>query len=152
MRIVQHSRYVTLRYLRAFVRQPAWVLVTLIQPVIWLVLFGALFKRVIEIPGFATESYLNYLAPGVLMMTAISSAGWNGMAFIEDMNTGVMDRLLVSPVWRPALTVGSLCYGALAIAVQSLIIIGITLLAGGSFAGGLGGVLALIAVACLVGA
>jgi len=152
MRIVQHSRYVTLRYLRAFVRQPAWVLVTLIQPVIWLVLFGALFKRVIEIPGFATGSYLNYLAPGVLMMSAINSAGWNGMAFIDDMSTGVMDRMLVSPVWRPALTVGSLCYGALTIAVQSLIIVGITLLAGGSFPGGVGGVLALVAVACLVGA
>src|SRR5271156_5331724 len=110
MRIVQHSRYVTLRYLRAFVRQPAWGLVTLIQPVIWLVLFGALFKRVIEIPGFAPGSYLNSLAPGVLMMSAINSAGWNGMAFIDDMSTGVMDRMLVSPGWRPGPTVGGLGY------------------------------------------
>ncbi len=152
MSIVSQTRYVTLRYVRAFVRQPAWVLITLVQPIIWLLLFGALFKRVIEIPGFQTSSYLDFLAPGVLMMTAINSAGWNGMSFIEDMNRGVMDRLLVSPVWRPALTVGSLVYGALTIAVQSLIIVGITLLAGGSIPGGVGGVLALIVIACLVGA
>ncbi len=152
MRIVNHTRYVTLRYLRAFVRQPAWVFITLVQPVIWLLLFGALFKRVIEIPGFHAGSYLDFLAPGVIVMTAINSAGWNGMAFIDDMDRGVMDRLLVSPVWRPALTVGSLCYGALTTLVQSLIIVALVLIAGGDIPGGVPGVLALLAFACLIGA
>ena len=40
------------RHLRELWRQPWFVGVTLVQPVIWLLLFGALFKRVIEIPGF----------------------------------------------------------------------------------------------------
>ena len=78
---------------------------------IWLLLFGALFKRVVEIPGFKGGSYIEFLTPGVIVMTAISSAGWNGMAFIDDMRSGVMDRMLVSPVWRSALNVGSLVYG-----------------------------------------
>ncbi len=151
MRIVNHTRYVTLRYLRAFVRQPGWVLITLVQPVIWLLLFGALFKRVIEIPGFRVNSYLDYLAPGVIVMTAISSAGWNGMAFIDDMTRGVMERMLVSPVWRPALTVGSLCYGALTTLAQSLIIVALVLIAGGTIPGGVVGVVALLAFACLIG-
>ena len=76
------------------------VAISLVQPVIWLLLFGALFKRVVEIPGFHGGSYIEFLTPGVVVMTAISSAGWNGMAFIEDMQRGVMDRFLVSPVWR----------------------------------------------------
>ncbi len=96
-------------------RQPAWVAITLIQPMIWLLLFGALFKRVVEIPGYVGGSYIEYLTPGVIVMTAISSAGWNGMAFIDDMHRGVMDRFLVSPVWRSALNVGSLVYSALTI-------------------------------------
>jgi len=152
MRVLRHSGYVTLRYLRAFLRQPAWVAITLIQPMIWLLLFGALFKRVVDIPGFHGGSYIEYLTPGVVVMTAISSAGWNGMAFIDDMNRGVMDRFLVSPVWRSALNVGSLVYGALTIALQSLIIVGIGLAVGAHFRNGVAGVALLVLVACLLGA
>ena len=52
MRPIRHTWHITLRYLRAFIRQPAWVAITLVQPVIWLLLFGALFKSVVDIPGF----------------------------------------------------------------------------------------------------
>jgi len=151
MRAARHSGYITLRYVRAFLRQPAWVAITLIQPMIWLLLFGALFKRVVEIPGFTGGSYIEFLTPGVIVMTAISSAGWNGMAFIEDMHQGVMDRFLVSPVWRSALNVGSLVYSALTIAVQSLIIVAVSLLVGAHFENGAVGVALLILVACMLG-
>ena len=76
--------YMTFRHLRELWRQPWFVAVTLVQPVIWLLLFGALFKRVIEIPGFHGHSYIAFLAPGVVVMTAMFNAGWSGMALIED--------------------------------------------------------------------
>lgn len=151
MRSILHSRHITLRFLRAFLRQPAWVAITLIQPMIWLPLFGALFKKVVEIPGFHGGSYLDYLTPGLVVMTAISSAGWNGMAFVDDMETGVLNRFLVSPVWRSALNIGSLVYGGLTIVVQSLVIIGVALALGAHFANGVVGVVLLIAIACGVG-
>ena len=44
--------YMTGRELRSLLRQPWWIAITLVQPVIWLLLFGALFKKVAEIPGF----------------------------------------------------------------------------------------------------
>jgi ABC-2 type transport system permease protein len=150
-RAFRHSGHITLRYVRAFVRQPAWVAITLVQPMIWLLLFGALFRRVVEIPGFRGGSYLQYLTPGVIVMTAISSAGWNGMSLIEDMDRGVLDRFLVSPVWRSALNVGSLAYGALTIAVQSLIIVAVGLALGARFHGGPGGIVLLVLIACLLG-
>ena len=152
IRIARHSGYITLRYLRAFVRQPAWVAITLIQPMIWLLLFGALFKRVVEIPGYVGGSYIEYLTPGVIVMTAISSAGWNGMAFIDDIHQGVMDRFLVSPVWRSALNVGSLVYSALTITIQSLVIVGVSLAVGARFPNGVAGVAVMIVLACLLGA
>jgi ABC-2 type transport system permease protein len=142
---------INLRYLRAFVRQPAWVAIALVQPVIWLLLFGALFKRVVEIPGFEGGSYIVFLTPGVAVMTAVMSAGWNGMGFVEDMHRGVLDRVLVSPVWRGALNAGSLLYAIATIALQVLIIIGIGLLAGASFENGVAGVAVLVLVACLLG-
>jgi ABC-2 type transport system permease protein len=152
MRAARHSWHITLRYLRAFVRQPAWVAISLVQPVIWLFLFGALFKRVVDIPGFHGGSYIGFLTPGVVVMTAISSAGWNGMAFIDDMQRGVMDRFLVSPVWRSALNLGSMAYGVLTIAVQSLIIVGLGYAVGAHFRNGAAGVAILVLVACLLGA
>ena len=152
MRPIRHSWHITLRYLRAFIRQPAWVAITLIQPVIWLLLFGALFKSVTQIPGFEGGSYIDYLTPGVIVMTAISSAGWNGMAFIDDMDSGVMDRFLVSPVWRGALNLGSMAYSVLTIAVQSLIICGLAYLVGAHFRNGVLGIATLVVTACVLGA
>ena len=98
MTLVRHTLYMTLRHLRELWRQPWFVAVALVQPVIWLLLFGALFKRVIEIPGFHSHSYIAFLAPGVVVMTAMFNSAWSGMALIEDLNRGVTARFLVSPV------------------------------------------------------
>jgi ABC-2 type transport system permease protein len=152
MTALRHTRQVALRYVRATVRQPAWVAISLVQPVIWLLLFGALFKRVADIPGFTGGSYIEFLTPGVVVMMAISSAGWTGMGFIEDINRGVMDRLLVSPIRRGALNAGSVSQAVLSIAVQSLVVIGLSLLVGAHFRGGVAGVAVLVAVAGLLAA
>jgi ABC-2 type transport system permease protein len=149
---LQHTRQVALRYIRALLRQPAWVGISLVQPVIWLLLFGALFKRTADIPGFTGGSYIEFLTPGVVVMLAVSSAGWVGMGFIEDINRGTMDRLLVSPIWRGALNLGSVAQSVLSIAVQSAIVIGLSLAVGAHFHNGLAGVAVLIAVAGLLGA
>ena len=63
--LVTHSALLTKRSLTALVRQPAFVLITLIQPAIWLLLFGALFEQVVQIPGFGNggRSYLEFLTP-----------------------------------------------------------------------------------------
>jgi ABC-2 type transport system permease protein len=148
---VRQTWQVNLRYLRAFIRQPAWVAIALVQPMIWLLLFGALFKSVVEIPGFEGTSYIAFLTPGVAVMTAVMSSGWNGMGFIEDMRRGVVDRVLVSPVWRGALNAGSLLYAILTLALQVLIIVGVGMLAGASFENGVAGVAVLVLVACLLG-
>jgi ABC-2 type transport system permease protein len=149
---LRHTWQVALRYLRAMLRQPAWVGISLVQPVIWLLLFGALFKRVVDIPGFAAGSYIEFLTPGVIVMIAVSSAGWTGMGFIEDLNRGVMDRLLVSPIWRGALNAGSVAQSVLSILVQSVIVLGLSLVVGARFAGGVAGVAVLLVVAGLLAA
>jgi ABC-2 type transport system permease protein len=152
MKPLRHTWQVTLRYLRALLRQPAWIGITLIQPMIWLLLFGALFKSIAKIPGFHGGSYIEFLTPGLIVMLAISSAGWSGMAYIEDMNLGVMDRFLVSPIWRGALNAGSVTQQIIIIALQSIIVAVLSLAVGGHFPNGIGGVAILIAVSALLGA
>jgi ABC-2 type transport system permease protein len=150
--MLTHSWYLTARAVRTLSRQPAYAAITLVQPVIWLLLFGQLFRNVVRIPGFTTASgsYLEFLTPGVVVMTALFSSGWAGTVFIEDMDRGVMDRLLASPVRRGAMIVGTLAYQSLTTVVQTLIVFGIALASGARFAGGAAGVLATVLAACLI--
>jgi ABC-2 type transport system permease protein len=147
----RQSWYMTLRWIRATLRQPWFLAITLIQPVIWLLLFGALFKKVIEIPGFGGGSYITFLAPGIVVMTALFSSGWNGMGMIKDLEQGVVDRFLVSPAQRLPMIIGPLMQAAISLAIQSLIIVGLALIVGASFPGGALGVLAMIVLAILLG-
>lgn len=140
----------TQRYLRQLYRVPVVIFMTLVQPIIWLLLFGALFKKVAEIPGFGGGDYITYLTPGVVIMTAMFSASWTGMAYIEDMQTGVMDRFLTAPVGRGALTAAMLAYQGLTTALQSAIIIAIGWGTGATFPGGVAGIAALIGVSVLI--
>ena len=148
---MRHTLHLALRDLRALWRQPWFVAVTLVQPLIWLLLFGELFKSVADLPGFGDESYIAYLAPGIVVMSALFSSGWSGMATIEEINRGVTDRLLVSPVRRSALIAGRVAQSAVVIVVQSVVMVGIALAVGASFPGGVLGVVVLILLAALLG-
>ena len=151
MTVLRHVGFMAARDLRALWRQPWYIAVTLVQPVIWLLLFGELFKGVADLPGFS-GSYIAYLAPGIVVMSALFSSGWSGMGTIEDIDRGVTDRLLVSPVRRSALIAGRVAQGAVVIVIQSLIMVGLALAVGASFPGGVLGVAVLILVAALLGA
>jgi ABC-2 type transport system permease protein len=148
---VLNSLDMTRRQVMALLRQPWYVAITLVQPVIWLLLFGALFESVSQIPGFDESSYQSYIAPGIVVMTALFSAGWSGMGMINDMDRGVMDRFLVSPVNRWSLIIGPLAQAALSVAIQAVIIVGLAIAVGADFSG-VPGVIVLILVAVLLAA
>jgi len=139
MTVATQTVHVTGRHLRAFIRQPWFVAMGLVQPVIWLLLFGALFKSVIDIPGFTSSaSYLDYLVPGVLVMTALFSCGWSGMSIIED-----LDRSII---------IGLNAYELVSLGIQAVIMGGLALLLGARFEGGLLGFAVLVVCAMLIGA
>ncbi len=151
MTALRQSWQVYIRGVRVLRRQPAYLGITLFQPIIWLLLFGALFKSVTKIPGFH-GSYINFLTPGVVVMLAVFSAGWTGMGFVEDIEDGVMDRMLASPVWRGALNAGTVAYGAFMVVIQTVLIVLLALVLGADFKGGVIGVALLILIAALLGA
>jgi ABC-2 type transport system permease protein len=127
--------WLTARRLKALVRLPAFLFIMLIQPAIWLFLFGNLFRRVVELPGFGTGSYLDYLVPGVIVMSAVSSNMWSGMGVLEEIDRGTMNRFLITPVSRGAILNAAVIEQALSTAVQSLIIALLGMAAGASFPG-----------------
>jgi ABC-2 type transport system permease protein len=141
----------TVRDLLRLWRQPWFIAITLVQPIIWLLLFGALFERVVEIPGFSGGDYKQYLVPGVLVMTSFFSSGWNGMSTVDDLQRGVTDRLLVTPVRRWPLIAGRVGQNLVQLVIQSVIIIALALIIGVEFPGGPLGVAVLVLVAGLLG-
>ncbi|MBM7829441.1 ABC-2 type transport system permease protein [Agromyces cerinus] len=147
----RHTAYLTLRQLRAAVRIPAFIVMNVVQPLIWLLLFGQLFTSVVDIPGFTGgDNYLEFLTPGIVMMMALFGSAWAGTSYIQDMDRGVMDRFLTSPTSRGAMMVSTLVYQALLTLVQSLIVLGVAWLGGARFDGGPGGILILLLAAMLL--
>jgi ABC-2 type transport system permease protein len=151
MTVISDTWALTVRDLLRLWRQPWFIGIVLVQPVIWLLLFGELFQSVVDIPGFEGGDYKQYLVPGVLVMTAFFSSGWNGMSTIEDLERGVTDRLLVTPTRRLPLIAGRLGQNAVQVLVQSLVIVAMALAIGVSFDGGVAGVAVLLLVAVLLG-
>ena len=151
MTAISDTLALTVRDLLRLWRQPWFIAIVLVQPVIWLLLFGALFQRVVDIPGFAGGDYKQYLVPGVLVMTSFFSSGWNGMTTIDDLDRGVTDRLLVLPVRRWPLIAGRVGQNLVQVMIQSLIIIAMALAIGVSFEGGVLGVVVLIVIGGLIG-
>ncbi|MFN8559719.1 MAG: ABC transporter permease [Dehalococcoidia bacterium] len=138
------------RHIRTTLRIPVWILVTLVQPVIWLALYGQLFRRVVEIPGFEASSYIQFLTPGVVIMTATFGSAWAGMGLIEDLNEGVVDRMLASPVHRGAIITARVLHAALTVTVQSAIILVMGIALGARFPGGALGLVVILLLAALL--
>jgi ABC-2 type transport system permease protein len=149
---IADAYFMTVRHLRNLVRQPAWIAISLIQPVVWLLLYGALFKRIVEIPGFGAGTYIDFLTPGIVVMTALFSAGWSGMSVVEDFDRGILDRFLVTPVHRGSLIAGRILQLSLTAVIQCAIILVLGLIIGASYSGGLLGMIVLIACAVMLGA
>ena len=146
-----HTVMITGRWLRGQYRSPALIAFTLVQPAIWLLLFGQLFKGVVNLPGFSDSSYIAFLTPGIVMMTALMSSGWAGTTFITDMERGVMDRLLASPVRRGALMAGQLLSNATTTVIQTILVFAIGIAAGARYDGGALGYLVTIVASAFVG-
>lgn len=146
-----HTGVLVARQLRGVVRVPAFLVMNLVQPMIWLLLFGQLFRSVVQIPGFTSgTTYLEFLTPGVVMMMALFGSAWAGTSYIQDMERGVMDRLLTSPTHRGALMVSSLVYQAVLTVVQTLVVLAVAWWCGARFGGGVGGLLVLLLGAVLL--
>jgi ABC-2 type transport system permease protein len=149
--ILTHTAILTGRQLRAFARMPAYLIMNLIQPMIWLLLFGQLFSSVVNIPDFSGGGdYIVFLTPGIVMMMALFGSAWAGTSYIQDMDRGVMDRLLTSPTSRGGLVVSSMLYQAVLTVLQTLVVLGVAWLTGARFGGGPAGILILLLAAVLL--
>jgi ABC-2 type transport system permease protein len=144
--------YLTGRKLRALARQPFVIFMGVIQPVIWLFLFGEMFHKIIDIPGFDFQgSYLGYLIPGIVAMNAMSGNMWAGMSMIEEIDRGTLNRFLVTPASRLAIMNASVGEQAVSTTVQTLIVVLLGYAGGARYPGGALGIVILVVASIEVG-
>lgn len=122
--------YLFNKYFKITLRTPLWTLFTLIQPLIWLIIFGQLFKNFSTLPGFPAGSYTDFFVPGVLIMTVLFGSSWSGVSLLREITAGTVDKMLVSPVSRIAIVLSRVLHSAVQVLAQTLIILAIAWLLG----------------------
>jgi ABC-2 type transport system permease protein len=100
---VADSRVMARRQLRKILRRPMYVVYLFVQPVIFVLLFRYVFGGAINT---GRVSYVNYLMPGIIVMTAIFGALTTGLGLTEDLKAGVVDRFRSLPIARSAVLLG----------------------------------------------
>lgn len=121
MRFWRESYIVFRRQLRMNLRNPAWVIIGLLQPILYLLLFGPLLKPLISQFG-ATNAY-TFFVPGMLVQLGIFGAFFAGFSLIGEWREGVIEAERVTPASRTALLVGRLVRDILQLLVQALILV-----------------------------
>jgi len=140
-----------IRQLRNLSRQPIWVVMMVVQPMIWLVLYGQLFSRVPALRG-GTGSYVEFLAPGIICMNAFFGGMWSGMGMITDLDRKVIDRFLAAPASRLAIVLSQVVRAGITAMIQTLLLLLIGLALGVRVHGGLVGWLVVFAVSFFLAA
>ncbi len=115
--------YLFLKYTKITMRMPLWTLFTLIQPLLWLIIFTQLFKNFVQSPAPGQASYMDFFVPGVLIMTALFGSSWSGVSLLREITAGTVDKMLVSPVSRVAIVLSRVMHSAAQVVIQTLIIL-----------------------------
>ncbi len=114
------------RQMRILLRNPVWVVFGLTQPIIYLVLFGPLLKKVSG-GGLGGDDSWRIFVPGLLMQLAIFGAGFAGFGIIQELREGVIDRQRVTPARRLSLILGRTLSNTVTIAVQGAVLIAVAI-------------------------
>ena len=136
------------RQLRIALRNPAWVLIGLLQPVLYLSLFGPLLAPIAGQLG-TTNAYTLFV-PGLLVQLALFGSLFAGFGLLGEWRDGVIESERVTPASRTALLLGRVLRDVLQLLVQSLLLVGLSFAFG--LTGSVGGMVLGLALAVLVGA
>lgn len=107
-------------------RRPVLLTFSLGQPLVWMLFFGFLFERF----TLAGARYLDFLAPGVSVMTVLFGASQSGIGWIRDLNTGFLPRMLSTPAPPSAILGGKVLADAARLLVQAAAVLLLALLLG----------------------
>ena len=111
--------------LRKLIHDPVELLTRMVQPLLWLTIFGQVFARTRAIPTGGIP-YLDFMAPGILAQSVLFGAIFFGISLIWERDLGIVHKFLVSPAPRSALVLGRVLSSAIRALIQTVMVYGIT--------------------------
>ena len=123
------------REMKRYRKSRSGVIIRLIQPVVWIIVIGNTFagtQPLIQAVGFEGE-YIEFMAPGVIILTAIFTSIFGGVNTLWDRRYGFMNKALTSPISRSSIALGKMLAISMISALQASLILGIAFAIGVSF-------------------
>ena len=149
--IIKDGSILTWRNLVQLPRTPELVLFTLIQPVMFVLLFNYVFGGSIGASLPPGVSYAQFLIPGIMVQTIVFGTSATSVGLAEDLQKGLVDRFRSLPIARSAVLSGRIMADTVRLTVVATILILVGYLVGFRFEGGLGWGLCMIVVAVSFG-
>ncbi len=117
------------REMTAALRNPTWVLIGIMQPLLYLFLFGPLMVKAMQAQGLSEVDGWMLLTPALIAQLALFGSSFVGFGLLAEYRSGVVERFRVTPVSRVALLLGKVLASAVQAVVQALLIIALAYLA-----------------------
>src|SRR5215471_7796390 len=127
MRLPLQAGLFFVRKMLETLRQPVWVFMGLSVPLLYMALFAPLLKPLAGGPGFPTGKVLDVFLPGILALMAFGAGMGAGWVVIFELQSGVIERLRVTPASRFALLLGTVLRDVVMFVVPALVVIGIAI-------------------------
>ncbi len=122
MNLMRDTWIVFSRAMRLSLRQPVWVVFGLLQPILYLTLFGPLLKSVAANPEFGGDQWKVFV-PGLLVQLGMFGASFVGFGLIAEWRAGVIERMRVTPASRASLLLGRVLRDVLVLLVQGTVLV-----------------------------
>ena len=122
MKMLSDTRLMFVRNMQHTLRNPVFIIVSMFQPLLYLLLFMPLLSGLGSVPGIPAGRTVEVFIPGLLVMQALFGSAFVGFSLIDDIRTGVIERFLVTPVNRPAILLGRVLRDALVLLIQCVLI------------------------------
>jgi ABC-2 type transport system permease protein len=124
MNLFRDTWLLFVRHIQKTARQPLWLFIGLMQPVLYLVLYMPLLKNVSGGPGLDAGSVVRIFTPGMLTVMGLGSL-FAGFSFIDEIRIGIISRWLVTPASRLAILLSLIFNQLVTLLLQSTILVGI---------------------------
>lgn len=122
MKILQEIGLFLKRRIKETLRQPVWIMSDLITPLLYIFLFSPLLKNMGK-PPLTTAQVLDNFVPGILTLLAFSTGAGSGYTVIDELQSGVIERLRVTPASRFSILMGMVLNDIVDFLVPSILVI-----------------------------
>ncbi len=148
----QETRALTRRWVLQAARERMMIVFGLMQPLLWLLLFGNVFSGVARWRPdvFGTDSYLAFQTAGIVALTVLGNAMMGGVPLLFDRESGMLAKILVTPSSRGSLVASRFLFTSAFSLAQSLLILLVAFLMGVRIASGLSGFVVILWISLLL--